>query len=54
MDNALAQAAAEHDVVDSWRQLFFFSLDNACVRAEHHCERLEEGFIRERDRAAVA
>ena len=30
------------------------ALDNARAHAENRCERLEEGFIRERDRAAVA
>ena len=38
MANARAQAAAEH----------------ARANAENRCERLEEGFVRERDRAAVA
>ena len=30
------------------------ALDNARAHAENHCERFEEGFVRERDRAAVA
>ena len=30
------------------------TLDNARAHAENRCERLEEGFVRERDRAAVA
>ena len=30
------------------------ALDNARVHGENRCERLEEGFVRERDRAAVA
>ena len=35
-------------------EMFAAALDNARAHAENRCERLEEGFVRERDRAAVA
>ena len=55
MANAHAQATAEQEAaVARCRFLAAAALDNARVHAEHCCERLEEGFIRERDRAAVA
>ena len=55
MANAHAQAAAEQEAaVARCRFLAAAALDNARVHAENRCERLEEGFIRERDRAAVA
>ena len=55
MANAHAQAAAgQKAAVARCRFLAAAALDNARVHAEHCCERLEEGFIRERDRAAVA
>ena len=55
MENAHAQATAEQEAaVARCRFLTAAALDNARVHAEHCCERLEEGFIRERDRAAVA
>ena len=55
MANAHAQATAEQEAaVARCRFLAAAALDNASVHAVHRCERLEEGFIRERDRAAVA
>ena len=55
MANAHAQAAAEQEAaVARCRFLEASALDNARVHAENRCERLEEGFVRERDRAAVA
>ena len=55
MATALAQAAAEHEAaVVRCRFLAAAALDNARAHAENHFERLEEGFVRERDRAAVA
>ena len=55
MANALAQAAAEHEAaVVRCRFLVAPALDNACAHAENRCERLEEGFVRERDCSAVA
>ena len=55
MANARAQAATEQEVaVARCRSSAAAALDNARARAENHCERLEEGFTRERDRAAVA
>ena len=55
MANARAQAAAEQEAaVARCRSSAAVALDNARVDAENHCERLEEGFVRERDRAAVA
>ena len=55
MANAYAHAAAEQEAaVARCRFLAAAALDNARVHAEHRCERLEDGFIRERDRAAVA
>ena len=55
MANAHAQAAAEQEaaVVRS-RFLAAAALDNASAHAENRCERLEEGFVRERDCSAVA
>ena len=53
--NAHAQAAAEQEAaVARCRFLAAAALDNARAHAENRCERIEEGFIRERDRAAVA
>ena len=53
--NARAQAATEQEAaVARCRFLEAAALDNARVHAENRCERLEEGFVRERDRAAVA
>ena len=55
MANARAQAATEQEVaVARCRSSAAAALDNAIAHAENHCERLEEGFARERDRAAVA
>ena len=55
MANALAQAAAEHEAaVVRCRFLAAAALDNASAHAENRCERLEEGFVRERDCSAVA
>ena len=55
MANARAQAATEQEVaVARCRSSAAAALDNARAHAENHCERLEEGFARERDRAAVA
>ena len=55
MANAHAQAAAEQEAaVARCRFLAAAALDNAHAHAENRCERLEEGFVRERDRAAVA
>ena len=55
MANALAQAAAEHEAaVVRCRFLATAALDNASAHAENRCERLEEGFVRERDCSAVA
>ena len=55
MADALAQAAAEHEAaVALCRFLAAAALDNARAHAENRCERLEEGFVRKRDRAAVA
>ena len=55
MANAHAQATAEQEAaVARCRFLATAALDNARVHAQHYCERLEEGFIRECDRAAVA
>ena len=55
MTNARAQAAAEHEAaVARCRSSSAAALDNARDHAENRCERLEEGFVRERDRAAVA
>ena len=55
MANARAQAATEQEVaVARCRSSAAAALDNARAHAENHCERLEEGFTRERDRAAVA
>ena len=55
MANARAQAAAEQETaVACCRSSAAAALDNARAHAENRCERLEEGFVRERDRAAVA
>ena len=55
MANARAQAATEQEVaVARCRSSAAAALGNARAHAENHCERLEEGFARERDRAAVA
>ena len=55
MANARAQAATEQEaVVASCRSSAAAALDNARAYAENHCERLEKGFVREHDRAAVA
>ena len=55
MANALAQAAAEREgAVVRCRFLAVGALDNARVHVEHCCERLEEGFVRERDCSAAA
>ena len=55
MANARVQAATEQEVaVARCRSSAAAALDNARAHAEHHCERFEEGFARERDRAAVA
>ena len=54
MANARAQAATEQEAaVARCRSSAAAALDNARAHAENHCERLEEGFVRERDRAAV-
>ena len=53
--NARAQAATEQEAaVARCRFLEAAALNNARVHAENRCERLEEGFVLERDRAAVA
>ena len=55
MANARAQAATEQEAaVARCRSSAAAALDNARAHAENHCERLGEGFVRERDRAAVA
>ena len=55
MANALAQAAAEHEAaVARCRLLAASAFDDASAHAENRCERLEEGFVRERDCSAVA
>ena len=55
MANARAQAATEQKIaVARCRSSAAAVLDNARAHAENHCERLEEGFVRERDCAAVA
>ena len=55
MANARAQTATEQEVaVARCRSSAAAALDNACAHTENHCERLEEGFVRESDRAAVA
>ena len=55
MANARAQAATEQEVaVARCRSSAAAALDNDRAHAENHCERIEEGFARERDRAAVA
>ena len=54
MANAHAQAAAEQEAaVARCRFLAAAALDNERAHAENRCELLEEGFVRERDRAAV-
>ena len=53
--NPHAHAAAEQEGAEvRCRFLAAAALDNVRVHAEHRCERLEEGFIRDRDRTAVA
>ena len=55
MANAHAQAAAEQDAaVDRCRLLAAAAFDDVSAHAENRCERLEEGFVRERDCSAVA
>ena len=55
MANVHAHAAAEQEAeVVRCRFLAAAALDNASAHPENRCERLEEGFVRERDRAAVA
>ena len=55
MNNARAQAATEQEAaVARCHFVAAAALDNAHAHAENRCERLEEGFVRERDRAAVA
>ena len=55
MANAHAHAAAKQEAaVARCRFVAAAALDNAHAHAENRCERLEEGFVRERDRAAVA
>ena len=55
MANVRAQAATEQEAaVARCRFSATAALDNVRVHAENRCERLEEGFVRERDRAAVA
>ena len=50
-----AQAVAEEEaVVARCESLTAAALENTCADADNRCERLEDGFIRERDRAAVA
>ena len=51
MANACAQAAAEQEVAVARCRSSASALDNSRAHAENHCERLEEGFARERDRA---
>ena len=49
------QAAAEQEAaVARCRSSVAAALDNSRAHAENRCERLEEGFVRERDRVAVA
>ena len=50
--NEGARRAEEH--AREHCEMFAAALDNARAHAENRCERLEEGFVRERDRAAVA
>ena len=46
-----AQAAAEQEaVVARCESLTAAALENTCADAHNRCERLEDGFIRERDR----
>ena len=55
MANALAQAVAEHEAaMVRCRFLAAGTLDNPSAHAENRCERLEEGFLCERDCSAVA
>ena len=55
MANARAQAATEQEIaVARCRSSAAAALDNARAHAENRCERLEESFACERDRAAVA
>ena len=49
-----AQAAAEQEaVVARCASLTAAALENTCADADNRCERLEDGFMRECDRAAV-
>ena len=53
--NARAQAAAGQEAaVARCRSSAAAVLDDVRAHAKNRCERLEEGFVRERDRAAVA
>ena len=55
MANAHAHAAAKQEAaVARCRFVAAAALDNAGARAENRCERLVEGFVRERDCSAVA
>ena len=55
MANVHPQAIAEREAaVARCRFLAAAALDNARVHAGHRCDRLEEGFVRERDCSAVA
>ena len=55
MANARAQAATKQEAaVARCRSSAAAALDNAIAHAENRCERLEEDFVRERDRAAIA
>ena len=55
LTNASAQAAVEQETaVARCRSSGAAVLNNAHAHAENRCERLEEGIVRERDRAAVA
>ena len=55
MANARAQAATEQEAaVACCQSSAAAALDNTRAHAENRCERLEESFVRERDRAAVA
>ena len=48
------RAVEQEAAVARCRFLAAAALDNARAHAENRCEQLEEGFVRERDRAAVA
>ena len=49
-----AGSCEQEAAVARFRFLAAAALDNARAHAENRCERLEEGFVRERDRTAVA